>query len=349
MTDAIEKKVWMELYNNFQERDYIFPLMTDLSGALGAGDTIEIPRHASAPTDAAAATRAAPESYAPTISTLSLNQDVFYNVSLPAMETPQRLGGAWATQLARRFAFDAKNQMDSNLISYLNTSLAYDTSATYHVNPLADALTNADIMEAIALVESNTGRRRNRFLFVLHPYGAAAVNDIASFIPNAGKAELGDVGLPLVGTIGGIPAVVSTQCNRLRTVATTAVSVTSNVATATVAAGHGFVPGMSISTTGLTVDVTDATVSSVTATTIVYPCTACNGAMADGVGTIENQAAENLLIDRDSVFVAQQQAPRIRRVADPESAGDALQLFTSFGRVGETTGICVLSSPPSAI
>lgn len=349
MTDAIEKKVWMELYNNFQEKDYVFPLMTDLTGQLGRGDTIEIPNHSSAPTDSVATTRAAPESYTPSVTTLSLNQDVFYNVSLPAMETPQRLGGAWATQLARRMAFDAKNAIDSNLIDYLNTSLAYDSSATYHVNPAADTLTDGDLAESIALVLSNTGRRRDRLAFLMHPYGSASVRAIADFVPANGKADSGDVGLPALGFIGGIPVYESTQINRQRTVAATASAISSNVITLTVAAGHGIVPGQKITTAGATADIdTAAAVTSVTATTVVAPLTACDDG-TNGAATITVQSTENLLVDRDSVFVALQQAPHVRRVPDPESAGDALQLFTSYGRVGETTGIAVLNSPVSSI
>ena len=70
-----------------------------------------------------------------------------------------------------------------------------------------------------------------------------------------------------------------------------AVSVAANVATATIGSGHGFVAGMRISTDGMLssapaeADVSDVAITSVTDTTIIYPCTAANGAFTS-VGTL---------------------------------------------------------------
>src|SRR3990172_2577518 len=72
--------------------------------------------------------------------------------------------------------------------------------------------------------------------------------------------------------------------------APSAVSVATNVATAPIGSGHGFVAGMRISTDGMLssasaeADVSDVAITSVTDTTIVYPCTAANGAFTS-VGT----------------------------------------------------------------
>lgn len=69
-------------------------------------------------------------------------------------------------------------------------------------------------------------------------------------------------------------------------VATTAVTVASNVATATVV-GHAFVVGENITTSGHTTNATVATpITAVTATTVSYALTASDGALADGVGVI---------------------------------------------------------------
>lgn len=80
-----------------------------------------------------------------------------------------------------------------------------------------------------------------------------------------------------------------------RTIATTGVSVASNVATATVAEGHGVVPGMRLTSSGHTTTTSDTVeVTAATATTISYPLTASDGAMADGAGSllVERSAEE---------------------------------------------------------
>lgn len=75
------------------------------------------------------------------------------------------------------------------------------------------------------------------------------------------------------------------------TIATSAVTIASNVATATVLAGHGASAGQCIVTTGHTTNTPGSPngcvqITSVGATTIVYPLTAADGPLADGVGTI---------------------------------------------------------------
>ena len=87
-------------------------------------------------------------------------------------------------------------------------------------------------------------------------------------------------------------------------VATSAVTIASNVATATVPEGHGMLPGMLVTTSGLTTDVTTpVAITSVGPTSIVFPLTDCDGAMADGVGTIVHQRANALVVFAQSAQV----------------------------------------------
>jgi hypothetical protein len=153
----------------------------------------------------------------------------------------------------------------------------------------------------------------------------------------------------MIGRLHGVPVVRSQDVPKSLAVATTAVSITSNVATATVAAGHGFVPGMVISSSGLTTNVTSATISSVTATTIVYPCTASNGAMADGVGTLTCAATFNVLLHRPWNFISKRQAPDIRIVPTSGKIQDELQ-FDSIWGVKSLAGAAVtLLSPATSV
>lgn len=69
-------------------------------------------------------------------------------------------------------------------------------------------------------------------------------------------------------------------------VATTGCTIASNVCTATVASGHGLVAGDIVALSGTTVTTASATITSVTETTVVFPLTGANGAMADGVGVL---------------------------------------------------------------
>lgn len=86
---------------------------------------------------------------------------------------------------------------------------------------------------------------------------------------------------------------------------TSAVTVSSGQATATVLANHGVVAGDSIYTTNLTTNDGDATtpetVISVTPTTIVYATTAGDGPMADGVGEVN---LETTYAERIAFFLA---------------------------------------------
>lgn len=68
--------------------------------------------------------------------------------------------------------------------------------------------------------------------------------------------------------------------------ATSAVTVTSNVAQATVATNHGIRVGDRITTTNHTTNTSAVLVTAVDATHVSYPLVASDGALADGVGTI---------------------------------------------------------------
>lgn len=86
---------------------------------------------------------------------------------------------------------------------------------------------------------------------------------------------------------GGAGSALSSLLPANRSVATTGVVVATNVATATVALNHEVLPGALLYTSDVTTNVAQANpvaVTSVTATTVVYPLTTGDGALADGAG-----------------------------------------------------------------
>lgn len=344
MTDGIAKTVRARLYDNFSRENYLFSLMTSVADQVGRGDTFDLP-YQSAPTNRSSTTRAAPEAITPSVRTLSIDQEVFFNVNLPRLTSFQYLNGRWADNTAMHMSESLKNTMDLNLVNFLIKSIAHDYSATYHVNEGAATLTATHLQEAIAMVLSNDGRRRENLAWLVHPYGSASISSIAGFIPNYGNSEAGRVGLPMLGTVNGIPVYESNALLRNWTVSASASEISTNVLTLTVPSGHGIEPGMKITTAGATADVdTAAAVTSVTATTVVVPLASGDDA-SNGAATITVEQTSNLLVDTRSVFVAAQQIPEVSVREDFESAASALQAYCSYGRQAFAEGVAVVHSP----
>lgn len=362
MADARSKAVLGQLADLYSRTNYLVDLVSNLTAPLARGDTVEIPSISSLTIGSDGGSDVSAQSITTNILTLTANLHPMINAELPAVARTQLMDGAWAAQVARQATTQLKNNMDETLArDYLARSLCWVTgsSATYHDNLNGDALTEDDILNAKAALEANDGTNSADLALFVHPYGQGSIMSISGFIPNGQMAEQGSLGIPRVGTVFGIPVYVTNSVLRNHTAATTAVSVTSNVATATVASGHGFVPGMFIETSGHTTNAsTPVAITSTTATTIVYPLTACDGAMADGTGTIsearQGQDAGvgtcwNLMMDRSHIFVAQQLMPSVRIVPQELRTSDNLQVSSIWGRIGRAGRCRVLHSPGTSV
>lgn len=352
MADARAKAVLGYLVDNYSRANFVATRMTDLGPVTAKGDSVDVPTQ-SKPTNRSATTRTAPESLSPSVSTLTASSELFYNVLLPQRDQDQLLEGKWPEQTGK-MAIETHNiDLDQALINLLTLTTAYDTSATYHVNVAGDSLADDDVNLAEAKIKSADGVYSQNLLWVTSSFGSGSLKNISTYIPvGQQSASQGVLGIPSLMAVNGLPVVESNGIRRALTAATTAVSVTSNVATATVAAGHGFVPGMPIWTSGLTTNVAQgspATISSVTATTIVYPLTAGDGALADGVGTITGISSMNLLIDRSKVFYALGRMPRVKIVADFESSQDGLQVYNYYGLAALAGSVYVVHSPAASV
>jgi hypothetical protein len=351
-TSGSLKYVIGQILDTWSRGPSVIPLISDISGEMPNGDTIDAFPSMVAPT-VATSESASVESSSISVTQLIKNRDAFVNFGLTETQRLQLLVGQYPEQMVRRIVGSMKEYIDRQIVEYMLQSLAYDASGTYHGNIAADAVSAGDIANLIGQAKDQDGYNGEGWAWIGNPRFTASVHSNTAYVPNP-AAPTGNLGLPQLGVLNGIPyyehnAVPGGQLATRQQVATSAVTVSSNVATATVASGHGFVAGQQIFTTGLTTNVavgSPATISSVTATTIVYPLTASDGALADGVGVIYSASSMALLVRSDKVAYAQDRtSPTPMLVKRETNAGYTMQLFMKYGRIGLAGGVWVLHAP----
>lgn len=344
MADGRAKAVLSAMADLNSRTNYILDHMTVMSREVEKGDSLDIPSMSALTVATSGASDVSAETVTNAVLTLTVNRDPMINVDIPQLTKMQMLNGSWAQQVAENGIRDLRNSMDTTLVGDLLT-LAYDSSATYHDNVAGDSLTSADILNAKAALLDNAGSRPEALKLFVSSFGEASIGAISAFVPNYTQSEMGNLGIPKIGTVHGIPVYVSQSVKRGRTVAATASAIASNVITFTVAAGHNVVPGQKITSAGATTNITTAVaVTSVTATTIVAPLTASNDA-TNGAATITIDASENLLVDTSHQFVAYQAMPQTRVVPYELRHTDHLHIWSAWGAKGRTGRVRVLCSP----
>lgn len=283
---------------------------------------------------------------APSLLEMKADQNRAVFIHQEAQRRAQYMGGSFYPQVASQSTEQLISYVDQNIAEYWRGYPAWTTgtAATYHDNVAGDALTAADFSEARGKIMANLGKKDLRWF--VPPAVMGQVQAIPGFIPNYQQSEMGNIGLPLIGRINGIPVFESPDLPVSRTVAGSASSITSNVMTITVAAGHGLVAGMFIKTTGGTANVTSSTaITSTTSNSVVVAKTASNDA-ANGALTIELQSNESYLVDKNHChFGWQTEAPEARIVERSDSMGDVIQIGLRWGRVARAGRVRVLHSP----
>lgn len=364
MADNASKAVMTALLDTWSRGPSVLGLLDSISGGqsnLGpvvrGGDSVDVPNR-SASTVNTSETAAVSASSLGTPDILTVNRPKFINEGITQAQYAQLLngGGNYARQLTRGMAADMLNALDSDMVQYLIQSLAVDASwaGNYHVNLAADAITEGDVNDTEALIREQDGiaNAGGGLFWLLSPRAANGIKAVADFVP-ASQPQSGQVqmGVPMIGSINGHPAyqhnAVPGRVNTLRQQATTsACTVTSNVGVYTVAAGHGFVVGQQVWTSGLTANVAvsaPATITAASATSLTFAVTAGDGAMADGVGTIYSASSMALLCYAPWIFYALDGEAPFSRLVDREgAAGWTAQLFHHFGRVGHAGAVAVL-------
>lgn len=352
MADAARKAVQSALLDTWSRGPSLLPLLTNLGPVVRGGDSVDVPYIGSL--TVATSESQAVSSTSVSVHTLTVNRPKFINQGLTMAQMAQLLNGndAFAQQITRASSGQLANAIERDIIEHMITS----SGVAYHVNLAGDAVTDDDVNEAEARMREQDGVANSQgdLFWLVSPKAAASIKNAADFSYDSVSPQQGGLGLPLIGSINGIPVYTHNAMpggvDALRQqVATSAVSVSSNVATATVASGHGFVAGQQIWTAGLTTNVavgSPATITSVGATSIVYPLTASDGALADGVGTIYSASSMAALVYRPWLWYAMDgEIPFVELVKREANAGYGLQLFQHLGRAMATGAAIIMHAP----
>tara|TARA_Y100000310_G_scaffold340834_1_gene437957 strand:+ start:4791 stop:5852 length:1062 start_codon:yes stop_codon:yes gene_type:complete len=353
MADARSKKVLPILQDLWSESRYGADIAaTQMREPLGMSDIIDIPDISALTVNASGSVTANPAAVTTNVMSLTANLEPWINALLPQLASMQLLDGRWAQQVGRQAVTMLKNDIDESFFKYLlEQAWQTGTDTAYHVNEAADTLTSADILNAMAALTDNKGVNDEDLCLFMSSYGRASLASIAAFVPNNREAERGNLGVPLIGTIHGIPVYASSSVPRARTITSTAWDISSNVLTITVASGHGLAAGQLVTFDTVTAggDMSSATaITSTTATVITIAHTASDDSATEA-GTITCEDSENLMIAKNHTFVAQQMLPKTRIVPMNDSTGDALQVSAVWGRVARAGYAQVIHSPKSSI
>jgi hypothetical protein len=352
MADAARKAVQSALLDTWSRGPSLLPLLTNLGPVVRGGDSVDVPYIGSL--TVATSESQAVSATSLSVYTMTVNRPKFINQGLTMAQMAQLLNGndAFAQQITRASSGQLANAIERDIVEHIITN----TGVSYHVNLAADAVTDDDLNAAEAVMREQDGvaNAMGDLAWVVSPRAAASIKNAADFSYDSVSPSQGGVGLPMLGSINGIPVYTHNALpgavDALRQqVATSAVSVSGNSATATVPAGHGFVAGQQIWTSGLTTNVavgSPVTITSVTATTIVYPLTAGDGALADGVGTIYSASSMAMLIHRPWIYYGMDgEIPAVELVKREANAGYGLQLFQHLGRAMATGAAVIVHAP----
>jgi hypothetical protein len=352
MADAARKAVQSALLDTWSRGPSLLPLLTNLGPVVRGGDSVDVPYIGSL--TVATSESQAVSATSLSVYTMTVNRPKFINQGLTMAQMAQLLNGndAFAQQITRASSGQLANAIERDIVEHIITN----TGVAYHVNLAADAVTDEDINAAEAVMREQDGvaNAMGDLAWVVSPRAAASIKNAADFSYDSVAPLQGGVGLPMLGSINGIPVYTHNALpgavDALRQqVATSAVSISTNVATATVPSGHGFVAGQQIWTSGLTTNVavgSPVTITSVTATTIVYPLTGSDGALADGVGTIYSASSMAMLIHRPWIYYGMDgEIPAVELVKREANAGYGLQLFQHLGRAMATGAAVIVHAP----
>lgn len=354
--DNARKAVVSAILDTWTRGPSIFPLITDLGVVTRGGDSVDVPSNGASTVNTTET--ANPSAVTNTADKMTVDRKKFINDEVTQTQMAQLMNGEgnYQTQLARSAGGSLINDMDRDVVSYLITEVAA-ASVNNHGNLDGGSLTDVDVNDLVAEMREQDGIANTNFglFWLMSPSAEAKVKDVADL--NASDAinvvqAMGlqsILGLPTVGLLNGIPAFLHnavpgrTDALRQQTVAT-ASNVASNIVTHTVPTGHGFVVGQQVWTSGFTTDVpvtAPATITAVTATTIVHALTAANG--ANGTGTVYSATAMAMLCYAPWIFFATDGiVPFSELVKRSDAAGWAFQLFHHLGRVAHPGSVKIL-------
>lgn len=353
VSDVRAQMVLSELLDLDERSSYLSDLWTDMGSAMGRGETMHIPEIGALTVEDGGTSNLTVQAITNNKTELKVDQVKAISAELPDLDDIFTMQGGWTPAVAVQLAKKIRNEMDSKDFEHLAYTTAYDTDATYHVNEAGDALSDDDLENTIAAMLSESGGVEGAdygdLAWMFHPYGIGSVRRLSSWTKNVGPDDMG-LGIRRVGFLHEIPVYVSQSVARNPTVAATASAVSSGEFTFTVAAGHGLVPGVKITATGGTENITTAVaIDSVTATTVVATSGSATDA-SNGAMTIATACCWNALVRRDFLFRRAIENWRMRVIPYGRTrTTDVIQVKRIWGRAARARGAYILHSPGSAV
>lgn len=362
MANARERKVLSKLVDLASYQNYVIDRFNDVGEPLGRGDTLVIPNIGALTVYAdgsVARDNSDRNNPSPTELTLTINQEPFIPVQLPQVSSIENLAGNWDTNIADQVMIQMRNYLDGLILDYLTGVVAWTNVAVtagsvtdltaYQTNTAADTLIPPDFLLARGILSRLPGTFKQNLLWIVDPLASAAIMGF----PGWQNQMTNDFfGADTIGRVYGIEVVESQGLRTGKTFSTlTAAVVASNVATLTFSSNPGLVPGGPITTAGLTTNITDIPVTTVSSDglSLTVPLTASNGSVFAGGATVYENAAVNLLVDRTHVYTAFQKVPSIRMMPDPKTTGDILQASALLGYLARAGRVRAIRSPDTFI
>ena len=355
MADAARKAVDSALLDTWSWGDSIIPLITDKGPVTKGGDSVDMGYRNSSTVHTSESAAVAATNVL--VDTLTVNRPKFINDGITQAQHAQLLNGDgnYARELARSAGADLMFAIERDIIEYLIREVA-GASVAAHRNLAADAVLDDDVNITEARMRETRGiANSGRGLFwLVSPQAESELKSVSQYAATQNAAQAGVLGLPQIGQLNNIPVFQHNgvpgfaDASRI-TAATSAVTIASNVATATVPQDHGFVVGQQIYTTGLTSNIAQnlpVAVTATTATSISYALAGVDGPLADGEGTILSASSMALLCYGPWIgFATDGAQPFTSLVKLSGGAGWTLQLFHHLGRVAHSGAVRVLHLP----
>jgi hypothetical protein len=307
------------------------------------------------------------------------DQEKWYNNLYDIRQEVQDINGNYPRLMARNSAIQLKAAVDKNILDYYCWGAGVCSGSTTTFNPGSQAagaqqtsIARSHWLNALSAIRSIPGVNVNRLLFILDPWAAAGVKNLTTLTAPIGVQPATQIGIARIGQLEGVDCVESNglpgSAGNQKTHAIAsfpAGAANSSYTTASLGANHGLLAGMSVfvsmsvggyvsgTSSGLAAPVAGSGVgsvpiTSVTATTVVLPITSSLGAAAS-TGTVFDNFAVNLLIDRDQVFFGPQLMFASKFVDMQSKMAKSFQLGCLFGRQARNGYIMRILSPYQSI
>lgn len=367
MANARETRVLTRLVDLASLMNYVLDRFNNVGEPLGKGQALIVPNISALTVYADGSVErdnSARNNPSPTELTLTVNQEPFIPVQLPAVSQIQNLAGNWDQQIASQVMIQLRNYLDSILLDYLCGSVAWTNTAVtlngvtdntaYQQNTAADSLTATDLLVARGTLLRQGGTFMQNIAWIMDPMATAGVMGFSSWQNQAINAN--EYGATSIGRVFGIEVIESQSLRTGKTFSTlTSATHASNVLTLVFSANPGLVVNGPIAVAGTTSSVVNAasltvlTVSSDGLTVTSTLTRADIGATWQAGATVYDASTVNLLVDKSMIHTAIQKVPSIRVMPDPKTTGDILQASALLGYLARAGRVRAVRSPDAFI